>query len=305
MLSKMSKHKKKKGKHKIYAQDHIGFWVYALLQFFFSILPSRLAYFTAALLGDIIFTLSPKMRRLIKSNLTTALGIDEELAKKYSRRIFRYFSTNIIDFFRFDRYNEAWFKKNGEVIGLENIQKALSLKKGVIAVSAHMGNWEVGAYMTLLAGVSANGVWASHKNPKIEDFFLKPRLKKGLKVILTGGAMKKILAALAANELVYFMIDYSYSKRGVEIDFFNRKAIIPKGAAIAALKTNAAIVPVFTVRTGYMRHKIICGEMLEYSLSGDEAKDIASIMSVCIKSIENIIRQYPDQWLLFRKYWCD
>ncbi len=248
---------------------------------------------------------SGKLRRLIKNNLTTALGFDEKLAKKYTHRIIRNFSTSLIDFLRFDKYDETWFKKNGEVVGSENIKKALSLGKGIIAVSAHTGNWEVGAYMTLMSGVATNGVWASHKNPKIEDFFLKPRLKKGLKVILTGGAMKKILTALSANELVFFMVDYSYSKRGVEIDFFNHKAIIPKGAAIAALKTNAAIVPVVSVRTGYLRHKLICGEMIEYSSSGDEEKDVASIMSSCIKSMEKIIREYPDQWVLFRKYWCD
>jgi len=291
--------------HKAYAADYIGFWAYAALQFLVCALPIRAAYFIADKAGDIMFAFSRKTRMTVEGNLRTALKADEALIKKYTREIFRNFCRNLVEFLSFSKFDERWFKKHGETVGIENIKKALNSGRGVVAISLHMGNWELGAYMTLLCGVPVNGIWASHKNPRIEEFFIKPRIEKGLKVILTGGAMKQALNALQSGELVCFVIDHSYSKSGIEVEFLGQKTIIPRGAAVAALKTNAAIFPVVAIRGKGMKHKLFYGEEIMYSLSGDEEKDIHEITSKCAKTMERFIRENPGQWLLFRKYWSD
>jgi len=293
--------KRKSGR--TYAKDYISWWGYAIVQFLFCFIPSKLAYFIADAFGDIMFKFSKKTRRMIGNNLRMALGLRDELIKKYTRTICRGFCRNILDFLRFRKFDEKWSREKSEIIGIENLKKAFSLGRGVIAISLHMGSWETGALMTAMAGFPANGIWASHANPKVEEFFLRQRVERGIKVILTGGEMKRTLYALKANELVFFVMDYSYSKKGVEVDFFGRKTIIPKGAAIAAMKTKAAILPVAAMRRENGRHEIVYGEIVEYSLTGDEEKDIHDITGKCIKTIEGFIRKYPDQWLLFRRCW--
>jgi len=294
----------RKKRHRVYAKDYIGWWVYAVLQGIFCILPAGTAYFIATAFGDVLFMFSRKNRAVIKKNLRGAFNFKEDLVKKYSREIFRNFSRNMLDFLRFRKFDEKWFSKKGEIVGIENLKKAFSRGRGVIAVSAHMGSWEIGALMVALKGFPINGIWASHSNPRVEEFFVNSRVEKGIKVILTGGAFKKGLQALMANELVFFVVDHSYRKSGLEVDFFGHKTDIPKGAAMAAIKSNATIIPVVALRgKGLLEHKLVCGEIIEYSLSGDNEKDMREIMQKCIIAIEGYISKYPDQWVLFRDQW--
>ena len=115
--------------------------------------------------------------------------------------------------------------------------------------------------------------------------------------------MEQVFQRLAANEPVAFLIDHSYSGRGIEIDFFGRKTIIPKGAAIAALKTGAPILPMCGVREGDFNYKLIYKDMIDYSITGELEKDIQNILKKCIKAIEDLIKDYPDQWVLIRNAW--
>lgn len=295
----------RKKKHRIYAIDHIGWGAYAALQAFFCAIPLRLAYFIGTVLADCFFIVSSKNRRIIEHNLRTALDFDERLVRKHTRTIFRNFFRNLVEFLCFCKFDEDWCKKNVEYVGLENVKEAFKSNKGVLAVTFHIGNLELHAYMTRLAGIPTNAIWASHKNPRVEEFFVRPRIERGIKVILTGGAMKKVMAALAQNELVYFVIDHSYTKDGVEVDFLGRKAIIPRGVGIAAIKTGAPIIPAVAVRTGYTRFRIMYGRPVEYALTGNDEEDMREILQRCIRSLEGFVREYPDQWGLFRKYNID
>jgi len=296
--------KKSVEKHRIYAKDYVGYWGYVSLRFLFCIMPARMAYGIAIFLGDVMFMCSKKNRNIIEGNLRNGLGLKEDLIRKHTRSIFLGFYMNLVDFLRFNSFDEKWFKENVEVIGIENLKKAFDKGKGVVAVTLHMGSWEITALTTVLAGFPTNGIWASHSNPKIEDFFLSPRIKKGIKVILTGGAIKKVLKALNANELVYFVIDHAYDGKGVECDFFGKKTVVPKGAAMSAISSKASVVPIVGVRgEGFLKYKFICGEQIDYSLSGDDKKDAEIIMSKCIKEMEKFVREYPNQWILFRNCW--
>lgn len=301
-MEKSLENKEMDRRSRIYARDYIGWWVYASIQFFFCALPARLAYAFASLLGDSMFIFSKRNRRIIEHNLRAALSLKESLVRKYTRRICRDFYRNLVDFLRFSKFDKKWLRERSEIIGIENVKEAFSRGKGVIAISLHMGSWEIGALMIAMAGFPTNGIWASHINPKVDEFFIRPRVKKGIKVITTGGAIKEALKALEANELVFFVMDHSYNKKGVEVDFFNQKTIIPKGPALAALKSKAAILPIVAIRGEHSEHKLVCGEIVEYALSGDEKRDIYEITQKCIKVVEGFIRKYPDQWVLFRKY---
>ncbi|MCQ9207548.1 MAG: hypothetical protein NG740_06695, partial [Omnitrophica bacterium] len=154
----------KKKPNRIYAKDYISWWGYAIVQFSCCAIPSKLVYFFADRLGDIMFKFSKKTRRMIGNNLRMALGLKDGLIKKYTRIICRGFYRNIVDFLRFRKFDEKWFREEAEIIGTENLKKAFGLGRGVIAISLHMGSWETGALMTAMAGFPANGIWASHAN---------------------------------------------------------------------------------------------------------------------------------------------
>jgi len=292
-----------KKKRTTLAKDYIGWEIYVIIQAFICVLPLRVAYWLASLAGELMCLFAKKNRLMVERNLRLGLGLDQRTIKKYKHQIFKNFCKNVVDFLRFDFFDEKWFKEYVEVVGRENMVKALSQGNGAIIISAHLGNYELAALMNLMCGFPMNAIWASHKNPRIEEFFVAPRIKKGIKVILTGGAMKKSLQALALNETVAFVIDYAYGGRGIEIEFFGRKTIIPKGVAIAALQCKVPIVPYIGVRKDNLKYKIVYGDAVKYNLTGEEEKDIKEILSQSVKAIEKYIREYPDQWVLFRDCW--
>jgi lauroyl/myristoyl acyltransferase len=96
----------KKRSHRIYAHDYIAWWGYVLLQFFFCAMPWRMAYFIAEIASRILYETAGINRKIIEGNLRTAFNLDEKEIKKYTRRIFKNFCLNTVDFLRFEKFDE-------------------------------------------------------------------------------------------------------------------------------------------------------------------------------------------------------
>jgi Kdo2-lipid IVA lauroyltransferase/acyltransferase len=302
-ISKMNSEKKKSTR--IYAQDYVGWRFYAGVQFIVCTLPAWLLYFVADVMGALLFKFEKKSRGIVEDNLRLGPKVEEKKLHYYARKVFQNFCKNTMDLLRFEKFNARWFSKYVSTVNISNLQNAFNRGKGVIVISAHLGHVEIGAYLAHLSGIPMNSISLSHSNPKVEELFVNQRIKKGLKVILTGGAMEGILDALQRREAVGIVMDHSYSKRGADVNFFGKKAIIPKGVAIAAIKTGAPIVPAVAVRQGRFGFKAIFGEEIKYELSGDKDRDIDNILQQCVGALEPFIREYPDQWVLFRRCWHD
>jgi KDO2-lipid IV(A) lauroyltransferase len=73
--------------------------------------------------------------------------------------------------------------------------------------------------------------------------------------------------------------------------------------AIVALRYNVPVVPGFIIRTGFDTHKLFFGPEIEIEHSGDRQKDIAVNTAKFNKIIEDVIRQYPDQWFWIHNRW--
>ncbi|MFB0528154.1 MAG: lysophospholipid acyltransferase family protein, partial [bacterium] len=90
---------------------------------------------------------------------------------------------------------------------------------------------------------------------------------------------------------------------GVFVDFFGRPAGTVIGPAVMALRTGAPIVPVFNVRQGVNKHKVIIGPPVELEISGNQEKDILTVTAKITKVIEEFVRQYPTHWWWFHNRW--
>ena len=106
------------------------------------------------------------------------------------------------------------------------------------------------------------------------------------------------------NELLGLLGDRDFSNSGIAINFFGKKAILPKGPAFFAVKMDVALVPVFLIRKPddtfeyTVEEPITCTEH-----SQDEERDVQGVMNKYVAIIEKYIRRYPDQWSQFREVW--
>ena len=97
--------------------------------------------------------------------------------------------------------------------------------------------------------------------------------------------------------------DQSAGERGIFVDFFGRPASSFRGPGLFAQVTGAPIVPIFIVREGYMKHRVVFCPRIVIEPSGDVGQDITAITREYTIAIEKMIAENPDHWIWQHKRW--
>jgi len=92
--------------------------------------------------------------------------------------------------------------------------------------------------------------------------------------------------------------------QGVFVDYFGLPACTATGPAKVALRTDAAVVPAFTIwDPGLKKYRIHFDPALTLLRSGDEEADITANTALFTCVIEDYARRYPEQWLWLHRRW--
>lgn len=281
-----------------------NFFLYKIGQTLATILPIKLGYTVAVILADLQRILSAKDRSAVMDNLRKVLpGADEETLKGHCRQAFRNFAKYLIDFFRFEKIDKNYIAKNVAGLNFDIIDKALAKNKGVIIVSAHIANWELAGITMALSGYPISCVALTHRNKAIDNFFINQRQQKGMGVIPLGNAAFRCLQALRKNKLVALVGDRDFSQSGIQLDFFGVPTFIPKGPAAFSLMTGAPLVVGIIIRQSDDTFEFTYEGPLEIEKTGDGELDIKKLSQMYVRVIERYIKDYPGQWLMFRRFW--
>lgn len=269
------------------------------------IIPIKACYFVADMIARGYYLFAEKDKAAIRNNLRTVLG-ENISAKEIDRHIlsiFRNFAKYLADFFKFPRFSEEYVAANIAIEGRENLDRCLSEGKGAISVTVHLGNWELGAALVGALGYRLSAIVLQHPNKRVNDFFVKQREINGVKSIPTGNSVRGCFRALSGNEVVAIAADKDYTSTGVGVDFFGKKALLPKGAAVISLKTGAPIVFTILTRESGDNFKLRFESPIKFNPSGDRDRDTENLIAEYVKYFEKYIKAYPDQWYAFRKIW--
>ncbi|MFH1847750.1 MAG: lysophospholipid acyltransferase family protein [Candidatus Omnitrophota bacterium] len=266
------------------------------------LVPVRIAYKIAVLCADIKYLVSKRERHWMLKNLSIALPqADKRAIKKLSREIFRNFTKYLADFFRFSKIDAEYIKEHVKVEGLRHIDAALAKGKGAVILSAHIGNWELGGVTLGILGYPIHAVALDHKSRRVNDFFRSQRERHNEKVFSINFSLRPCLRCLKNNGLLALVGDKDYTNTGIVVDFFGKKAMIPKGPAFFHLKTGTPIISGVTLRDKDDYFRLVFGAPIEYEATGDFDRDIARLTEKCVRTIEPIIQKYPEQWYCFRQ----
>jgi len=107
---------------------------------------------------------------------------------------------------------------------------------------------ELGGVALAALGFPLSVVVLTHKHDNIDRFFTQQRQAKGVGVIPVGIAVRRCFKVLADNGAIALVSDRDYFNNGLEMKFFGKKTIIPKGPALFSRRCDAPIVPVFMLR---------------------------------------------------------
>ena len=283
----------------------ILYTLYRIGYFIAMTLPIRASYGLAKFIAYICWRLYSAETKAVRSNLKVVLGnsCDEIKLQSMSRNVFTNFAKYLVDFFRFSRVDEKYLEKFVKVDGLANIDEALSKGKGVIMLSAHLGNWELGGFVLASLRQPAGAVVLTHRNKKINAFFRRQRYLGNFKPIEISMALRQCFALLKSNGLLALLGDRDFSKNGIYMNFFGKPALIPRGPAVFSYRLGSAIVPSFMVREPDDTFRLIFEKPIYPPSSPDEDKAVKGLIKEYSAMIEKYVRRYPDQWYMFREVW--
>jgi lauroyl/myristoyl acyltransferase len=277
-----------------------NYHLYKLGQFISLKVPLKFAYRIAVVCSDVHFVFADKDRAEVFANLK---AIFPEKSKKELLKIriqiFRNFAKYLVDFFRFEELDKEYIKRKIKIENIHYLDEALKEGKGVVLLSAHIGNWELGGVVLALLGYPLWAVALPHKSKKVNDFFNSQRQRKGMEVITFGKAARTCLKLLKENKIVALVGDKDFSKEaGLVTDFFGRPTYLPKGPAAFAIKNGAVIIPTFVLRNPDDTFTLIIEKPVDCGPGSLEG-----ITENCTKSIERIVKKHPEQWYMFKKFW--
>jgi Kdo2-lipid IVA lauroyltransferase/acyltransferase len=255
-------------------------------------------------LGRLFFRLSPRHHRIAMDNLETAFGREKTARQRVAiaRASFAHFGQVTLETIKFAHYSRARVLDLIDIEGREHLEKALAQGRGVLAFSAHYGNWE-----TIVAALSSIGpfhVLARRLDNRLVDRRLTAsRARMGGVIIDKIGAARPILRVLHAGGILAIVIDQNVLRsQAVFVDFFGRPAATTPGLASFHILTGAPLLPVFSRPRG-RRHVWTILPPPEIPLSGRREEDVLKITGICTKMIEDQIRRAPEWWLWMHKRW--
>lgn len=283
----------------------ILYGLYRIGSFISLTLPLKVSYFLAYLVACICHRIYGDSREAVYSNLKVVMGdsCDDKKLRSMTKKVFVNFAKYLVDFFRFSIMDGEYIKKFVKVEGLSNVDDALLKGKGVILLSAHIGNWELGGLVMGALRPPVSAVVLTHKNKEINDFFTRQRLMANFKPIEIGITLRACFSVLKNNGLLALLGDRDFSKSGMYTNFFGKPALIPKGPAVFSCRLGSIIIPTFMIREPDDTFRLIMEKPIYPVMQGDEEKSVKKLMEEYSAVIESYVRRYPDQWYMFREVW--
>ncbi len=148
------------------------------------VLPIGIAERLALSLAGLVFAARPPARATLEANLALLMpGTPPAARIAMAREAFEHFALSLLDFLRLGRLDEQSLVEAIEIRGAEHLERARATGRGVILLSAHLGNWEWGAAWLAARGEHVSVVARPHPHPWVERFFAGRRLAHGVAVL--------------------------------------------------------------------------------------------------------------------------
>lgn len=269
------------------------------------LLPLGVGVWLGGIIGSLYHWIDPKHRRLAIDHLHRAFGDKKDLQtiKQMAWDSCKNMGMSIAESIHLPSLDRAAVTQWVDIDGLEHYVEANQRGKGVIILTAHLGNWEIIPKGFWSVGYCINAVVRPLDNPYLDRVVQDWRRKNGMGVLNKRTDVHRIMTLLRAGETVGFLLDQNTVEQdAVFVDFFGQKAATHKGPALLALRSGAAVIPVFAIREG-SRHRIIIEKPLPLVRTKSNANDILQATALFTKTIELVVARYPAQWLWIHRRW--
>ncbi len=256
--------------------------------------------------------LRPKYLEAVKGNMAQVTGLrpGHPEVERLAIRMIRQHAYAWLDFVWFgQRPPEAAMANVASLDGMERLDAALAEGKGVILLTAHAGNYELGGLLLRSRDLAVHAVYKPDRFQAVED--LRTRLREasgvvGIPISEGGFSTLPLVKVLREGKLVGMQGDRDFSLNGLPIPFCGREAYFPRGPWELAAMTGAPILSTFFFLDSEHRFHARFGELIRVSgVRGERMAAIEAGMRAYAADLESLVREDPSQWYCFYPFWDD
>ena len=271
-----------------------------------AILPRPLARAAGIIFALTVYLLHFRLRQVGMRNLE--LAFPEKSGRKHAQILrgeFTSLGRQLAEVCKFPQYSIENIDEIVVYDGFENYERALARGKGVLFLTGHIGGWELSAFTHSLHGHPVHIVMRPMDNVYLDRLIRGYRTLHGNKTVDKDDFVRGLLGAMKQGETVGILMDTNMTPpQGVFVDFFGIPACTATGLARIALRTDAALVPGFTLwDPGLGKYRLRFDPALELIRTNDIEADVIANTQLFTKVIEDYVRRYPEQWLWVHRRW--
>jgi Kdo2-lipid IVA lauroyltransferase/acyltransferase len=271
----------------------------------FAMLPLRTAINAGRILARLGYWF-PKLRRTGELNLRLAFPeLSQTERSGLLRGCFENLGRLLGVFSQFATADPRTLQSMIDCEGLEHIEAARASGRGVILFTGHVGAWELSSFALSLFGYPLSFLVRRIDNPKIEALVDARRERLGNRTIDKRSAAREMLQIMQEGGTLGILVDLNtLDREGIFVDFFGVPASTTFMLAKLALRTEAAVLPVFAPWDPKRRRFLLkIDEPLSMERSGDDEADTRRLTQLFTGVVEKFVRRYPDQWLWIHRRW--
>ena len=187
--------------------------------------------------------------------------------------------------------------------GWEHVERGLAQGRGLMIVTGHLGNWELGGSYVAARGIPLEAVARRMENPLFDAYLNETRRRIGMTVIHDADAVRRVPRATREDHAVAFLVDQgAVGLASTWVPFFGRYAKTPRGPAVFALRLKTPLLFACSLRQPDGRF-VIHFEPVPIETTGTLDADVDRIVASYTSTLERWVRRAPEQYFWHHRRW--
>jgi KDO2-lipid IV(A) lauroyltransferase len=190
--------------------------------------------------------------------------------------------------------------------GVDNwasVERAMAAGKGLIFVTGHLGNWELGGAYLAARGIGLDVVVRNQENPLFDAYLNRTRQRLGMTVVRDSEAVRRTPRSLKAGRAIAFLSDQGVlGLASTFVPFFGRPAKTPRGPAVFALRLKVPVVFGTALRQPSGKYRLSFEPVIVQD-TGHRERDVDMVVAEYTKTLERWVRKAPEQYFWHHRRW--
>lgn len=270
-----------------------------------SLLPERVALLAGAATGRFVGSVLRVRRRDVDRHLGWAFPDESaQWRRRVARASYAHLGREAVVLFRRGGWSAERVLERTDVVGFDGFREAAQAGAGLVLLTGHHGNWEIGGAAIAARDVPLDVVGKGMSNRGFQADLFAARERLGMQVIEMGDAAKEALRSLGQGRVVALLGDQNAHGGGIFLPFFGRPASTFRGPALFAARTGAPVWVAFAVRdVGPAQRYTVTFRPLPFVSTGQVEEDATTLMTEYGRVLEEAIRSAPEQYFWQHRRW--